>query len=641
MNIPPRVGEVLLNEKLITQEQLNAATKLQDDQGGLLGRHLILTGAIGRIQLFSALAIAWDAPLIDLVAEPADHDLVQQYNPRRLIDQGWIPWRIIGDTLIIATSVPPTKELLETARLGFNVSKVEARTTTDWDVWQGVAAACREELLSLSGEELALSRPESSAAAGLTWWQKVIPLVLVGLLVILTIFNPRAGMIALLTAANIAFFISVAFKSIAAVRWPFRRAKIERFRLKVVQERFGRDIPVVWPPRMTTDELPLYTILVPAYKEVNVIEKVLKNLDELDYPQSKLEVLILLEEDDIETLETARSFRPPEYVRILVVPEGVPQTKPRACNYGLTFANGEFIVIFDAEDHPDPDQLRLAVNEFRKDEFERAYWKPEDKKIVCTQAALNYFNADYNVITRMFAVEYSHWFDAMLPGLDDSGIPLPLGGTSNHFRTQELRDLGGWDPYNVTEDADLGLRAAAEGLRVSTIQSVTWEEACSQTKAWTRQRTRWIKGYMITAAVNTRHPLKFWRKTGLRGMVGNIGLILGTPLAFLLYPIALATTLITYIGVQFIGLDLPEWLVVGGIINMIFGNLMMVLSAGVTAWFRYGWRIAVFAVFLPVYWVLHSFAAWRAAFQMIRDPHRWEKTPHGLTEDNYEESIPR
>lgn len=636
---PPRVGEVLLRDKLITQDQLDAAIAQQNAQGGLLGRHLILSGVISRLQLYSALAHAWDAPLLDMVEYPADAQLMREYDPRRLIDQGWVPWHMNDGTLTIATSVPPTPELLERARLAFDAKYVDVRTTSDWDIWQTVAASCRNELLLLSAAELALSRPEASASSGLTWWQKYIPIGLAIALVVTIIISPSEGMFILLASANIAFLVSILFKTFATARWPFRRANMERFQLGIVKERYGRGLPALWPPRLTDEELPVYTILVPAYKEVSVITKVINNLDDLDYPKSKLEVLILLEEDDLETLAAAKEMHPPEYVRILVVPEGEPQTKPRACNYGLTFANGEFIVIFDAEDHPDPGQLRMAVNEFRRDEFERAFLNSDEQELVCTQAALNYFNADYNVITRMFAVEYSQWFDAMLPGLDDSGIPLPLGGTSNHFRTQQLRELGGWDPYNVTEDADLGLRAAAEGYRVSTIQSVTWEEACSQTKAWIRQRTRWIKGYMITAAVNTRHPINFWKATGFRGMIGNIGLILGTPLAFLLYPIALGTTLITYIGVQFIGLNLPNWLVVGGIINMIFGNLMMILSAAITSWFRYSWRIAVFAVFLPAYWVLHSFASWRALFQMVRDPHGWEKTPHGLSEE-YEMNIP-
>ena len=211
---------------------------------------------------------------------------------------------------------------------------------------------------------------------------------------------------------------------------------------------------------------------------------------------SKLQVLLLMEADDDETIAAAKAARPPDHVRFVVVPAGGPQTKPKACNVGLALAEGEFLVIYDAEDRPEPGQLREVVARFLE--------TPDD--VVCLQARLNYFNARENLLTRMFTLEYSFWFDDMLPGLDAMRLPIPLGGTSNHFRVSALRELGGWDPYNVTEDADLGVRAAAEGKTVGIIESTTWEEACSEWKAWIRQRTRWIKGYMVTALVHMRRP---------------------------------------------------------------------------------------------------------------------------------------
>jgi len=190
-------------------------------------------------------------------------------------------------------------------------------------------------------------------------------------------------------------------------------------------------------------ELPTYTVLVPVYKEANVVADLIANLGALDYPREKLEILLLLEENDTETIEAARAARPPSTITFLIVPPGHPQTKPKACNVGLFFARGEFLVIYDAEDKPEPDQLKKAVIAFRRG----------GDRLVCVQAALNYWNAADNWLTRMFTVEYSFWFDYMLPGLDRLRLPIPLGGTSNHFRTRGLRMLGGWDPFNVTEDA--------------------------------------------------------------------------------------------------------------------------------------------------------------------------------------------
>ena len=361
--------------------------------------------------------------------------------------------------------------------------------------------------------------------------------------------------------------------------------------------------------------------------------KLVANLGALDYPTSKLDIMLLLEADDEDTIAVALGMDLPDHVRVVIVPPGTPQTKPRACNYGLALARGKYVVIYDAEDRPDPQQLRTAVEAFERDRFARESGSSKRPPLAIVQASLHYFNADYNVLTRMFAIEYAHWFEAMLPGMDTARLPLPLGGTSNHFDVSLLRDMGGWDPYNVTEDADAGLRASLLGYRVAVIASSTGEEACAHVGAWIKQRTRWIKGYMITAAVNTRHPVRFAGTVGPRGVVGMLGLIIATPLAFLAYPLALALTVATYVGVQFIGLALPSALVQVSVATFVVGNLVMILSAGLAASWRYNWRIGVFAVFSPVYWLLHSVAAWRALYQVLWDPHRWEKTPHGLTED--------
>lgn len=629
-----RIGDVLMDKGLITKADLRAALAEQKREGGLLGRHLILSGAVSRLELYEALADAWQLPFVKLQDEHVDKTLYEGKDPSLWIDKGWVPWKVSANVLTVATSVLLTEDVIDDIEREFPGYQFSFVVTTDWDLTQTISSACRDALSAVASQELARVRPELSAASGLTRWQRWSSLSVVLLLLAVFIYNFRTGVIVLLAAANLTFLASVLFKTFAGVRWPFRKAKMDIFSANVAEERVKRGLAPVWNGLATSeDDLPIYTILVPAYKEVDVISKVVSHMNELDYPKSKLDVLILLEEDDVETIEAVKNATPAEYVRIVVVPAGVPQTKPRACNYGLMFARGEFVVIYDAEDRPDANQLRAAVTEFNRDDFERELLGHNAHPLVCTQASLNYFNADYNVLTRMFSIEYAHWFDAMLPGLDGTGVPLPLGGTSNHFRTSGLQKLGGWDPYNVTEDADLGLRASAEGYRVSTIRSTTWEEACSQTRAWIRQRTRWIKGYMVTAAVNFRHPVKLWRQTGWPGMVGLFGLILATPVSFLLYPVTLFMTLATYLGTQVVELGIPSWLITAAVANMVFGNVMMVSSAMVASWSRYGWRVSLFSVFLPVYWCLHSFAAWRAAWQMVFDPFKWEKTPHGLTGD--------
>jgi cellulose synthase/poly-beta-1,6-N-acetylglucosamine synthase-like glycosyltransferase len=271
-------------------------------------------------------------------------------------------------------------------------------------------------------------------------------------------------------------------------------------------------------------------VLVPVFKEANIVPQLVGNLGKIDYPADKLEVLVLIEEEDHLTRDAYLGSNPPPNFHILTIPKGTPQTKPRACNVGLYFASGEYLVIFDAEDAPDPDQLKKCVVAFRRG----------GAKTVCVQAALNYFNADENALTRMFTLEYNYWFDYMLAGLDAADLPIPLGGTSNHFRTEALIELGGWDPYNVTEDADLGIRASAMGFRVGVVNSTTMEEANTSIPNFIRQRSRWIKGYMQTSLVHARRPLALIREVGLRRFASFALLIAGTPIAIRNFTTAMA-----------------------------------------------------------------------------------------------------
>jgi len=253
--------------------------------------------------------------------------------------------------------------------------------------------------------------------------------------------------------------------------------------------------------------LPVYTILVPLYKETAVLPRLVEAIDQLDYPKAKLDVKLLLEEDDAETIAFARAAGLPSHFRLVIVPQGMPKGKPKACNYGLIQAQGEYVVIYDAEDLPERDQLKKALVAFSKG----------DDRLACVQAKLNYFNRDQNLLTCWFTTEYSMWFDLFLPGLDASGAPIPLGGTSNHFRTDMLRGIGAWDPYNVTEDADLGVRLFKRGWTTAVIDSTTYEEANSEVYNWIRQRSRWVKGYIQTYLVHMRHPLDLLRQLGPKG----------------------------------------------------------------------------------------------------------------------------
>ena len=369
-------------------------------------------------------------------------------------------------------------------------------------------------------------------------------------------------------------------------------------------------------------DLPLYSILVPMYKEPEVLPIIAKSLAELDYPKEKLDIKIVLEEDDLETQASARALKLGPNFEIIIVPKSLPKTKPKACNYALHFARGEFLTIYDAEDRPEPDQLLKAIAE-----FERA---PKNTAVI--QARLNFFNASENWLTRMFTLEYSLWFDFYLPALERLDVPIPLGGTSNHFRKDILKLVGGWDPFNVTEDADLGIRFTQFGYRVGVVNSTTFEEANTQFGNWIRQRSRWLKGYMQTYLVHMRTPVKLWKKLGFKGFFSFQFFIGGTILTAFTTPIlysVFAWWIVT--RTQLFDPMFIEPLLYLSLLNLLLGNAFFIYVLMVGVFKRKAFDLIPWAMTAPIYWLMLSVAAVKGLVQLITNPFYWEKTQHGLS----------
>jgi cellulose synthase/poly-beta-1,6-N-acetylglucosamine synthase-like glycosyltransferase len=278
--------------------------------------------------------------------------------------------------------------------------------------------------------------------------------------------------------------------------------------------------------------LPIYTVLVPAYHEPEVIAALVANLSRLEYPPERLDVKLLLERDDQATIEAALNAPSALDIELLLLPEGEPRTKPRALNYGLTFARGDLVTIYDAEDDPEPLQLRRAV----------AALNQLSPDVACLQARLTFHNPEQNMITRWFTAEYATWFTFYLPGLSGLKAPIPLGGTSNHFKRTALADVGAWDPYNVTEDADLGIRLCRKGWQVGVLDSVTLEEANSDFVNWVKQRSRWYKGYLQTFLAHMRVPRRLQEAIGWQGLFHFVVFVGGTPILAILNPLFWAMT---------------------------------------------------------------------------------------------------
>ncbi|MBJ7598630.1 glycosyltransferase [Candidatus Nephthysia bennettiae] len=368
---------------------------------------------------------------------------------------------------------------------------------------------------------------------------------------------------------------------------------------------------------------PTYTVLCPMYRETAVLEQFVEAINRLDYPVESLQVLLLLEKDDLDTIEFARRIDLPETFEIVVVPDVHPKTKPKACNVGLRRARGEYVVIFDAEDIPEPDQLKKAVLAFEE----------APGRVACLQAPLNFYNPRQNLLTRLFTAEYSLWFDLMMLGLQRLNGPIPLGGTSNHLRTNVLRGLGGWDVYNVTEDADLGIRLYRQGFRTAMLDSTTHEEANSSLRNWTRQRSRWIKGYLQTLLVHTRGGWELRRTRDLHFFTFLL-IIGGKALVNFINPIMWAITISYFLFRGAIGRDIeslfPPLVFYPAAVTLLFGNLLFVYTFLLGSARRGDYDLIKYGLLAPFYWLMMSVAACKALWQLIWEPHYWEKTDHGL-----------
>jgi cellulose synthase/poly-beta-1,6-N-acetylglucosamine synthase-like glycosyltransferase len=289
--------------------------------------------------------------------------------------------------------------------------------------------------------------------------------------------------------------------------------------------------------------------------------------------------------------------------------------------FGLRYARGELVTVFDAEDKPEPDQLKKAVWAFQR----------LDPSVACLQAKLSYYNTHQNLLTRWFTLEYDAWFNIFLPGLHRMGAPIPLGGTSNHFRRAALEGCLGWDPYNVTEDADLGLRFARRGFTTAMLESTTGEEANSQVANWIRQRSRWSKGYMQTVLVHTRHPKALMDQLGPKATSQFMLTLGGAVVTALLAPI-FWLLLVVYAVAQ------PDWVAAmfpGAIfyaasVSLVLGNFLLVFLSLGAAVARGHDDLAPYALLMPLYWVLMSVATYFALIELFVRPSYWHKTEHGL-----------
>ncbi|WP_288428468.1 glycosyltransferase [uncultured Spirosoma sp.] len=599
----------LFTAGLLKQEQVFRLRRFQRETGFAPVKILLNFGYLSRKQYERVLATNGHT-LVAIREEAYTMDVVSQLDLRVADRFLGMPLRIENGHVVVAMADPTDETYIALVRDTFNLP-LTILPASDLDIIWLSHKLLGEPYVKKAVFDLVQRDPESSALVTFTNSQLVVIFSLIAVVVTLLCLNFVDTSITINVLMSTFFLISIGFKLFLALVG----SRFELFQAVTKEE----------VAQVRNEDLPVYTIQLPVYKEDKLIRKLIWNLQNLDYPSEKLDIKLLIEEDDDKTLNAVRALDFPANFEVIVVPFHMPKTKPKACNYGLHFSRGEFLTIYDAEDIPDADQLKKTVFLFNK----------LPKKFICLQGALNYFNRNENMLTRMFTLEYSYWFDYMLPGLGTLDIPIPLGGTSNHFKLDILRELGGWDPFNVTEDADLGVRAFAKGYKVAIVNSTTYEEANNEPFNWIRQRSRWIKGYMQTYLVHMRNPRRLVQKIGWKGFIGFNFFIGATSMTFLLYPILLAFFLAYLVfDLKAIRPLFPDWVLYISTFNLIAGNMLMIYINMLAVFKRRFYELIWFALLNPVYWLMHSIAAYKGLWQLITKPFYWEKTNHGLSKTN-------
>lgn len=567
---------------------------------------LLASDLVSETDLFAAIASEFGVGFLEeidpdrLVMKPQDQAMFLSTRSKHLH-----AWTMGRDGLIHPVIVPcgmSLAALKEMLRRNRGLVPV-LRMTTPGALRRAILARASDSLVEQARSSLHERFSGYSAKNTVTAWQSTMVGAILVLLPLALFWAPWELLLVLHVLSSIFFLACIGLRFAAATV-----------------------VPASPPPgldRIPADTLPFYSVLVALHREVDVIPQLLEALGRLDWPKSKLEIKLVCEADDRQTLDAIEACRRSYNVEVLHVPPGLPRTKPKALNYAIPLIKGQFVVLYDAEDRPHPLQLREAWHRFRQGE----------DSLACVQAPLEISNAKKGFIPLLFAFEYIALFRGLLPWLSGRRVPLPLGGTSNHFRLSALQAVGCWDPYNVTEDADLGLRLARFAYRSETISLPTLEDAPETWSVWLPQRTRWFKGWLQTWLVHMRDPLVLLRDLGPRSFLIAQILYAGLALSALIHPalLAAAVYLTLYIVLFEPESGWPVLLLTVDILNVVCGYLSFLLLGwhSLRRRERSGfWRTALFT---PPYWMMMSIAAWRSLVDLWRRPHHWEKTPHVRT----------
>lgn len=588
------IAMALLRDGAISaHDMVNALTQVKDS-GGRLVETLLACPRVQPDTIYAAVARLTGLGLADLRRQPPDPRLIDRLGAAFCQAHHVLPWRDSGGTTIIATT--SAEAFQQHYALLITVFGPVAHVLAPRDRIETAILALRGPQIARAAETYL---PLKDSCRG---YRKASPKVwlMLGLAVVgaLSVLPMTLTVLMLWASLTLALSALMKFGALMATL----RFRAEQSDDKVVVAR-----------------LPTVSVMVGLYKEADIAARLIRRLGRLDYPRTKLDILLVVEEDDHLTRNALRRANLPIWMRIVVTPRGKVKTKPRALNFGLTQCRGSIIGVYDAEDMPEPDQIRKVVQRFHQ----------RGPEVACLQGVLDFYNPTRNWLARCFTIEYASWFRVVLPGLQRLGLPLPLGGTTLFFRREALEKLGGWDAHNVTEDADLGMRLIRQGYRTELIATTTFEEANCVAMPWVKQRSRWVKGYMMTYITHMRQPVQLWRQMGPWAFVGFQVLFLGSLTQTLLAPL-LWSMFALHLG---LGHPVTVWLDPSTIMTLtVLFILAEVLNhvIGFVGLHRSGHKIGwPWVPTLTLYFPLLALAGYKALWEMLRAPFFWDKTTHG------------
>lgn len=566
-----------------------------------LSQSLEEQGILNADELTDAQADFLKLPIIDLANTPPNPALVAMFDPALMLRYQILPWRKrSGKYIILCHRLEDYRDFLE--RVNGDFSQFEIAIAKQNEILTWIVKHHKDELTRRASTRV---REDQSCR---TWEQHTNKKRLMVTL---------AGLLGFIIA--VALYPRVAFGLFAA--WAIFTLLISALMRMVAYVSEVSKNPGEAPPKCPEHRLPRISVLVPLFKEREIAGALLQRLQMLTYPKSLLDVVLAVEENDELTKSALQDCALPHWVKIVDVPEGQPKTKPRAMNYALDFCRGDIIGIWDAEDAPAPDQLERVADHFNS--------APQD--LVCLQGVLDYYNSRQNWLARCFAIEYAAWFRLILPGMSRLGFAIPLGGTTLFFKRNILEEIGGWDAHNVTEDADLGFRLARHGYRTEVITTRTGEEANCKLWPWVRQRSRWLKGYMVTYIVHMRSPQTLLRELGPWRFIGFQAHFVTALSQFILAPVLWSFWLVV------LGLPHPlegfisrEILITLGLTFLMIELTNAVING--TAASKPGLRhLLAWVPTMHFYYPLGAMAAYKALYELVRKPFYWDKTQHGLS----------